>query len=164
MKLYRSAFAKISQYSAVALGCFDGVHIGHSEIISRTVKKAREQSITSVVWSFQAPPKSFFNKETEAQDTLLTPLAEKRALISTLGADVLISVKFDEKIAKLSPREFFTTILIDRLNAKYIFCGFNYRFGYKGSGDVTLLRELCHEFGITLCIVDNCLTATDYCI
>ena len=155
MKLYRSAFTKIEQSSAVALGCFDGVHIGHSEIIKCTVKKAHEHSLTSVVWSFEAPPTSFFDKTPNSQSALLTPLSEKRALIKDLGADVLISVKFDEKIASLSPRKFFTDILIDRLNAKYIFCGFNYRFGHKGGGDVALLRELCEEFGITLYVIDE---------
>ena len=155
MKLYRSAFTKTEHASAVALGCFDGVHIGHSEIIKSAVKKAHEHSLTSVVWSFEAPPKSFFTKDPDSQSALLTPLSEKRELIKNLGADVLISVKFDEKIARLSPREFFTAILIKRLNAKYIFCGFNYRFGHKGSGDVTLLQKLCEEFSVTLCVVDE---------
>ena len=155
MKLYRSAFTKIEHASAVALGCFDGVHIGHSEIIKNAVKKAHEHSLTSVVWSFEAPPKSFFAKDPDSQNALLTPLSEKRALIKELGADTLISVKFNEKIARLSPREFFTAILIKRLNAKYIFCGFNYRFGHKGGGDIALLRELCEEFGVTLCVADE---------
>ena len=155
MKFYTSARAKINSESAVALGCFDGVHIGHSKIISSTVKKAQELSLTSLVWSFQAPPKSFFGDGVNSSTGVLTPKSEKRALIRKLGVDVLVCVPFNEKIAKLSPREFFVDILVNRLNARHIFCGFNYRFGYKGSGDATLLRELCDEFGVSLTVVDE---------
>lgn len=154
MKVYTSALAKIKNNSVVALGCFDGVHIGHSEIISKAVKTAKNDSLTSVVWSFETPPKSFFAKSSSSAE-LLTNLAEKKKLIRALGADVLVSVKFNEKIAKLSPREFFEDILIKHLNAKKIFCGFNYRFGSQGSGDVALLASLCEEFGVTLSVVDE---------
>lgn len=154
MKLYRSALTRTNKGSAVALGCFDGVHIGHSEIISQAVKTAREFSLCSVVWSFQAPPRNFLSGDS-GQNAILTPLSEKKALIRSLGVDILVSIEFNEKIAKLSPREFFTDILIDRLNAKQIFCGFNYRFGRKGSGDIKMLEELCQEFGIVLTVIDE---------
>lgn len=158
MKFYTSARAKINGGSAVALGCFDGVHIGHTKIISKTVEVAKENSLTSVVWSFQAPPKSILLnnfKETEYSQGLLTPLGEKKKLVRAIGADALICVPFNEKISKLSPREFFENIIINRLNAQRIFCGFNYRFGYKGSGDVELLRLMCEEFGIELTVFDE---------
>ena len=155
MKFFTSARAKINGDSAVALGCFDGVHIGHSKIISETVKVARELSLTSAVWSFQAPPKSVLNEELSSASSVLTPKNEKRALIRKLDVDVLICVPFDLKIAKLSPREFFVDILLKRLNAKHIFCGFNYRFGYRGSGDVSLLRSLCNEFSVSLTVFDE---------
>ena len=153
MIFYSSALAKINTHSAVALGCFDGVHIGHSKIVSSTVAAAKEKSLTSVVWSFQTPPKNILS----GTDTtgLLTPSNEKKRLMRGLGVDVMISVPFNKKIARLTPRDFFENILIKRLGAKHIFCGFNYRFGYMGSGDVTLLRSLCEEFGIALTVVDE---------
>ena len=154
MKLYRSAHTKINNDCAIALGCFDGVHIGHSQIITEAVKSAKSASLTSVVWSFGAPPKSFFAKDGDSIK-LLTDLSEKKKLIKSLGADLLISVDFNEKIARLSPREFFEDILIKRLNAKQIFCGFNYRFGHKGIGDTALLCELCEEYGVKLTVIDE---------
>lgn len=154
MKFYTSARTKINTESSVALGCFDGVHIGHSKIISTAVSTAKERSLTSVVWSFQAPPKGILSEKTDSI-TVLTPPTEKKRLIRNLGVDVLFCVPFNEKIAKLSPRDFFENILIKNLNAKHIFCGFNYRFGYKGEGDTKLLGALCEEFGISLTVIDE---------
>ena len=156
MNFYTSALAKLNTEtnsgSVVALGCFDGVHIGHSKIISNAVNLAKEHSLVSVVWSFQAPPKSVLS-EPNAPSLVLTPPSEKKALIRALGVDTLFCVPFNEKIAKLSPRDFFENIIIDRLNAKHVFCGFNYRFGYMGSGDAALLQALCDEFGISLTVI-----------
>lgn len=150
-----SALAKTNNQSAVALGCFDGVHLGHSEIISKTVEQAKKDSLLSVVWSFQTPPKSYFATQNEYSQGLLTTLNEKKKLIRSLGVDMLICIPFNEKIAKLSPRDFFENILLSRLNAKHILCGFNYRFGYKGSGDVKLLASLCKKFNIKLTVLNE---------
>lgn len=151
MKFSTSVRARTNRDSVVMLGCFDGVHIGHSEIISRAVKAARDSSLLSVAWSFQAPPKSFFSQSCE----LLTTLPEKKALIRSLGVDFLVCPPFDERIANLTPREFFEDVIVGRLQAKHIFCGFNYRFGRKGVGDIALLRSLCDEHKIILTVVDE---------
>lgn len=151
MNCYTSIFASVNRQSAVALGSFDGVHIGHSKIISKTVDVAKENSLASVVWSFQAPPKSIMTNELKS----LTSFSEKKKLVRSFGVDVFICVPFNEKISKLSPRDFFVDILVNQLNAKHIFCGFNYRFGYKGSGDVELLRLMCDEFDIELTVFDE---------
>ncbi len=156
MKFYTSALSRVNSDSVVALGCFDGVHIGHSEIISSAKEAADEKSLTCVVWSFQSPPKSILQGQTSS--SVLTPISEKKALIRALGVDVFISVRFDEKISKMSACDFFEEILIKRLKAKQIFCGFNYRFGYKGSGDTALLQSLCEERGIALTVVDEIKT------
>ena len=153
MKFSSSALARVKSDSVVALGCFDGVHIGHSQIILSAVELAREASLTSVAWSFQAPPKSILSGQVAV--SLLTTVNEKKSLMRALGVDVFICSPFNKKIASLSPREFFEDILIDRLHAKHIFCGFNYRFGNKGSGDTVLLQSLCDEFGIELTIVEE---------
>lgn len=153
MKFSSSAFARVNSDSVVALGCFDGVHIGHSQIISSAVELAREASLTSVAWSFQAPPKSILSGQGAV--SLLTTASEKKSLMRALGVDMFICSPFNKKIASLSPREFIENILIDRLHAKHIFCGFNYRFGNKGSGDILLLQSLCDEFGVELTIVDE---------
>ena len=153
MRFYTSALARVNSDSVVALGCFDGVHIGHSQIISSMVSAAREKSLSAVVWSFQSPPKSILLGQMTS--TVLTPIAEKKRIMRELGVDAFISAPFNEKISTLTPREFFEDILVRRLRARHIFCGFNYRFGYKGSGDSALLQALCDEHGIALTVVDE---------
>lgn len=156
MRFYSSAFAKIDKVnsgSAVALGCFDGVHIGHSQIIGCAVNFARERALSSVVWSFQEPPKNILSGQSEP--SLLTTLDEKKSLMRALGVDAFISAPFNEEISRLTPREFFEDILISRLNAKHIFCGFNYRFGHMGSGNTELLSRFCKERGIALTVIDE---------
>lgn len=155
MKLYKSASSRLrdeKSQSSVALGCFDGVHIGHAKIISEAVSEAKKKGLCSVVWSFEAPPKSLLKKEFTP---LITPLCEKKRLIRALGADYLVSVPFTEKIASLSPRDFFEKILIEKLNAAHIVCGYNYRFGKGGSGDVKLLASLCEEYGLSITTVNE---------
>lgn len=152
MRFYTSTRPKIKNESSVALGCFDGVHVGHSEIISSAVNAAKKNGLTSIVWSFQTPPKSILSENFKSS-YLLTSLTEKKKLMRELQVDILICVPFTEKIAKLSPRDFFKNIIVNRLNAKQIFCGFNYRFGYMGEGDVKLLQSLCDEFGISLTVL-----------
>ena len=151
MRVYHSAYTKSACDSAVALGCFDGVHIGHTKIIKSMVEEAKKSALCPIVWSFQAPPKSYFSNE----PAIITPLSQKRKLIRELGAEMLISTNFNEKIASLSPNDFFEDILIGCLNAKHVFCGFNYRFGKGGSGDVNLLAKLCEKHGIKLTVFDE---------
>jgi riboflavin kinase/FMN adenylyltransferase len=71
----------------------------------------------------------------------------------SLGVDLLISTDFDSRIATLSAKDFFKDILADRLKARHIVCGFNYRFGKGGKGDVDMLGSLCREYGIELSVV-----------
>lgn len=151
MKVFHSAYTRSEYDSAVALGCFDGVHIGHTEIIRSMVKEAKQSNLCPIVWSFQAPPKSFFSNE----PAIITPLPQKRKIIRELGAEILISTSFNKKIASLTPKEFFENILIGCLRAKHLFCGFNYRFGKGGAGDVTLLTDLCNAYGIKLTVFDE---------
>ena len=155
MKVYHSAYTISKVDSAVALGCFDGVHIGHAQIIKSTVEEAKKSNLCSIVWSFQSPPKNLFFENDSQKHALIIPFSEKRKLIKALGADILISTKFNEKIASLTPEEFFENILVKCLRAKHVFCGFNYRFGKGGKGDVKLLYELCKKNGIKLSVADE---------
>lgn len=163
MKSYASAdeYSKENKPSAVALGCFDGVHLGHAEIIRRAVMAGKEKKLFSLVWSFNTPPRSFLAtkgsnsvKNAEAP-SLLTPYGEKKRLIKALYADGFIGVDFNESIASMTPREFFDEILIKKLCARHILCGFNYKFGKGGKGDVALLRELCKQADIELTVIDE---------
>ncbi|MBE6592952.1 MAG: bifunctional riboflavin kinase/FAD synthetase [Ruminococcaceae bacterium] len=134
----------------VALGCFDGVHKGHSRLISEAVAIARQKEISSAVFSFTEPPKSYFSPE---PTPLLTPFYEKKRLMRTLSPDLFVCVPFNKNIAMLSAEDFFCDILLKKLNAAHIVCGFDYHFGRGGKGDAALLDELCKKHGISLSVI-----------
>ena len=99
--------------SVVALGCFDGVHLGHASVIRRAVELAKELDAPCIVFTFDEPPKNLFLTE---PTPLITSADKKAELISSLGVDTLVTVPFTKEIAELSPEEFAERILIINLN------------------------------------------------
>ena len=128
--------------AVIALGCFDGVHKAHAAVIGEAVRIAKELSLPALVWSFSEPPKRFYSP---ASVSILSCKEEKDRLISELGADILLSVKFDENISSTDPEEFFYEYMLRRLCAAHIVCGYNFHFGKGGKGNTALLERLCKE-------------------
>jgi riboflavin kinase/FMN adenylyltransferase len=133
--------------TAVALGNFDGIHLGHRQVID-PVLIAREQAVlrlyTTVV-SFSPHPREFFSGQPLA---LLSPLEERISLLEQMGVDQLVVLPFDEELARLSPAQFVQQILVDKMQAKHISVGKDFRFGHKRSGTAELLRDLAADYGI----------------
>ncbi len=152
MKTYRSINYKSPSKTVCALGCFDGVHVGHASIIKEAHKIAARNTALCAVWSFSEPPKNFFLAENE-KISVLTTEEEKRREMRRLGVDIFVSVTFDQRTASLSAEDFFHSVLIGSMNAMHVVCGFNYRFGKGGEGNCDLLARLCEENGIGLSII-----------
>ncbi len=131
--------------SFVALGTFDGLHMGHKAVI--TAEKSQYER--KIALMFIQHPQS---KNGEAPCRLITPQQEREILFSWGVEPVYLD--FTE-ISEMSPTEFVDTILVDKLNAKSIACGFNYRFGKGAEGDVNTLMTLCAEREIKLTVVDK---------
>ena len=132
--------------SFVALGTFDGLHIGHKAVI--TAEKSQYER--KIALMFKQHPRSETNGE--APFTLITPQFEREILFAW-GVEP-VYVDFCD-ICDMSPAEFVDKILVDKFNAKSIACGFNYRFGKGASGDVQTLMALCLEREIKLTVVDK---------
>ena len=132
-----------AQGSTVALGYFDGVHIGHREVISAAVRAGKAEGLIPSVFTFcgELPVKE--------GATLLQTRAQRRRALEALGVEFTVCPDF-EKIRDMEPAHFFQEILRDRLRARVLVCGFNYRFGAGGAGDIALLRTLCEGAGIRL--------------
>ena len=130
----------------VALGTFDGLHMGHKAVI--TAEKTEYEKKLALM--FTTHPQEYLKGEHPGR--LITPRAEKEILYS--WGVVPEYIAFDE-IATLSPEEFVDDILIKRYNATSLACGFNYRFGKNAQGDVNTLRRLCAEREIKLTVVDE---------
>lgn len=138
--------------NAIALGNFDGVHIGHQELINLVKIKAKEFNLKASMLVFENHTKSMVYGN---GPKLINNSDQKNKILSDLGIEVLYTMRFDEMIMTLAPEKFVKKILIDQLKCKVIVVGPDYRFGYKASGDVKLLKRLCVENNIDLVIADS---------
>lgn len=136
---------------AVALGTFDGVHLGHQKIISRAVELAQSMNGTSVVFTFLNHPLSVVAPE---RCPLQIDRPDFKAkLIENLGVDILLTIPFTEQFAKLSPEDFLS-LLKKTLNPHYVVVGPNYSFGYKSSGTPEFLAEKGKQQGFVVEVMD----------
>lgn len=119
-----------------ALGYFDGIHKAHQKIIGCSVDAA-EKGYKSAVITLDKSPKEYFGKTSEES---LTPINKKNELLMNLGVDEVYYLEFNEKLQNLSAEEFINNIL-KKLNVEMVFCGFDYRFGFKGLGTPDLIKE-----------------------
>ncbi len=136
----------------IALGNFDGIHLGHQEIIKKCVSKAKENNFKSGVFTFLNHPKNYKSDATDVKNILSQK--DKIDLISELGVDYLFNIRFDKDILNMRALDFINNILVDKLNVKSVFCGFNYRFGYKAEGDIPLLKSQGLKKGFEIDVTD----------
>lgn len=129
--------------SAVTLGKFDGIHLGHQQLLDLIISY-KKQGLTAVMFSFLIHPGNLFSdKEFE----LIYTEEEKLAKLSHAGIDVLVSYPFTEETRSLEPEEFIKEILVKKLDAKVIVVGSDFRFGYQKKGDVALLKKFEERYG-----------------
>lgn len=126
---------------AVTLGKFDGFHIEHCKLVDRTVELAKEDGLKSVVITFLDMPSSL----AKTTKYLMTK-EEKRIFLKDKGVDILIECHFTDEIMHISPEDFIRKVLVDALKVKYVCVGENFTFGYKGAGDVEMLKEFSKRF------------------
>lgn len=138
-------FTENRYQTAIALGNFDGIHYGHQVLIKNMVKKAKMNGLKGSVLLFQNHTKECINGTCPS---LMSTIQQKYDLLNKLGVDMVYNIEFNETIMKLSPEEFVIDMLINKLNVKSIFIGYDYRFGYKAKGNSNLLRAICNSYGI----------------
>ena len=143
--------------SAVTIGKFDGIHLGHQKLIRALSNAATEHSIQSVVVTFDRHPDALL-KPGHAKLPIIGP-KQKHDLIAKHDVDVLVTLPFDEALASLSPQQFVQSILVDGLKAKIVLVGEDFRFGNRGSGDVRLLHDLGQQLGFEVRIIQSELLA-----
>lgn len=135
----------------IALGSFDGLHIGHLTLINKAKELANEFNGKSMVFSFKNHPLSFIKPEFAPK--LLMNNEEKITLLKELGIDICCLVNFNEEFMKIEPEDFIR-LLCEKYKAKGIIVGFNYRFGYKNKGDLNLLKKLETIYGYKVYVLD----------
>lgn len=135
----------------VALGSFDGLHKGHQKLIKRCVKLAREKGCRAAVFSFSNHPLDVIKGDGTVQKVLTEE--RKAQILEQLGAEILVAPGFTRDIMKMSPEEFVSGLILENMEMIHAVCGFNYSFGYMGSGHPAELRKLGRKygFGVSVC-------------
>ena len=135
--------------TAVALGYFDGIHVGHRAVLQKALDSAKEKNLIPVVMLFDIHPRKLVSG---VVPPMLMSEQQKREALIKMGFRV---VDFDfRKGMNLSHEEFSEKILIDELNAKFVSCGYDYRYGKGGKGNSATLRETLSEKGIEVCALE----------
>jgi len=137
--------------TAIALGNFDGIHIGHQELIKTMISKSKELGIKSSLLLFKSHTKSIINN---SKPKMITNNQQKFKIAKDLGVDIIYILNFDDKIMKLSGEDFIKDIIINKMNGKLLVVGFDYRFGYKASGDSKYLMKLGKDYNIGVIVLD----------
>ena len=142
---------KSARGGVYALGNFDGVHLGHKEIISKVIDISISKNIPSGVLIFDPHPRNYFNPK--LGDFILSDIKTRSHLLEKTKLDFLGILKFDDFMSNLSPREFIEKIIKNRVGVSHLIVGYNFRFGKNREGDVEILSKICSEFNIDLTII-----------
>lgn len=136
--------------SVAAVGNFDGVHLGHQELVRGAVAEARRRGVPALGISFEPHPSRIL--QPERAPALITPAEEKIRLLSQLGLDALLLLAFTRDLSRWTAREFVERVLVGGLGVVAVHEGENFRFGHRGQGDITLLQGLGEELGFSVSI------------
>jgi riboflavin kinase / FMN adenylyltransferase len=131
--------------AVAAIGNFDGVHLGHQEILGGAVVEARATGARAVAITFDPHPEQFLRPAKAPK--LLTPLAERVRLLSTTGVDAILVLKFDAALAELTAEDFVRRILVSALGVRSVHEGQNFRFGHGAAAGVHELAAFGAELG-----------------
>ena len=135
---------------AVALGAFDGLHRGHRVLIDRLLSVAKEQDLSSMVFTFEPHPDRILHPDKPLP--LLMTRAEKEEVLDHWGVDALHYQDFNEEFHTMDP-ERFIDYLVSKLETKVVIAGYDYRYGYKGEGNADTMVESCRKRGIEAVII-----------
>lgn len=141
----------LSHKSAVAIGKFDGIHLGHQKLLHK-ITEQKKDGTQAVVFTFSPAPEAFFSGK--AMKELMT-VEEKRTAFEQMGIDVLIEFPLNKVTAATEPVYFVTEYLVGKLKAAVIAAGTDLSFGSKGAGNAQLLQRLAEDYGYRVEIIDK---------
>ncbi len=130
---------------ALAIGNFDGVHIGHQALLSGMLGFVSQKGLSAAVLTFHPHPTTVVAPD--RTPPMICTLEERLRLLAAAGAARILVLPFTAEVARVSPREFVWKILMDVLDTRAVFVGENFRFGHKQAGTPATLRSLAEEFG-----------------
>lgn len=153
MQVYRlEDFHPSSSFYNVALGFFDGIHIGHQALLKNCTRLKSENGFPSLAFTFRNHPRGVLNPKYSTN--LLTTFDEKCALIEKMGIDIIVWTEFDKNFSEKTPDAFLKKILVKKLKAASICAGYNYRFGMGGEGQAETLKKFAKVNNLKVEITD----------
>ena len=142
---------KLSKSTIATIGTFDGIHIGHQKILNSLVRFAKENSLKSVVITFDPHPRKIINKINSIE--LINTIEEKKEKLNTLGIDYLIIQKFDQKFSETEANKF-VEILKNNINIEKLIVGYDHRFGKNRNADINDLKKYGKELNFEVIEID----------
>lgn len=133
-----------SENTAITIGTFDGVHIGHKQILERLINNAKKAKLKSTVLTFFPHPRMVLQKDAEIK--LLNTLSEKQKILEKMGLDYLIVHPFTKEFSRLSSMEFVRDVLVNKLNVKSVVIGYDHRFGRNRNASIQDLVSFGNTF------------------
>ncbi|MHB8070956.1 MAG: riboflavin biosynthesis protein RibF [Candidatus Cryosericum sp.] len=157
--VYLSSLEFPKEASAVAVGAFDGFHAGHQRIVRELTTRGHKASLATVIYTFRRNPKL----TTRGIQGLLSTNSERVDYASRVGVDAIVLEDFSTRFQGMSPEEFITGILIQRLNAKIVVVGQDFHFGKGRSGNIDTMERTLQEAGCRLAVVSSVLIDGEKC-
>lgn len=151
-KEWAEKFGEERAPTAVTIGNFDGVHLGHQKILRSVIERARAGGCMSSVLTFDPHPVRVLRGDNGPY--LLSTLDQRLREFEAIGIDITLVLQFDEALARHSPEEFSRKFLCATLRARCVMVGENFRFGHKQAGDVKHLAEYGREMGFEVALVE----------
>ena len=137
----------------LAIGNFDGVHLGHQEIINQCINLARDNNFIPAVLTFDPHPNQIVNSK--IQKKLIFEVDQKIELLKNFDIDYLFILQFNNEVMNMSPNDFIKKVLIKKFNARGVVTGYNFHFGKDKSGNVNLLTEASSKYNFLYNVVDK---------
>lgn len=144
----------IKENTAIAIGKFDGLHIGHKKVIEELIHYSKLNNLKSVVYTFEKNPKLVLNQDNFVP---LMTNEEKTREFEKFDIDYLIYEKFDEEFSKMEPEKFVKDVLVDKLSTKVVIMGENSTFGNNRNGNFKTMKELGDKYGFRVVNVNMIL-------
>ena len=146
MKIYNNLNIKNHHInSVIAIGNFDGIHLGHQKVILQAKQKAKKNKLPFGLITFEPVPVMFFNSK--IKNHRINSLAQKKIQLEKFKIDFLIIIKFNKLFSLLNAEQFIKRIIYNRIKPKYIFVSKNFRFGRKRQGNINTLKKFENIFG-----------------
>ena len=159
MRIYNNLIInKKHQNSVVAIGNFDGIHLGHQKVLNRARQKAKVNRLPFGVITFEPMPAMFFNKK--IKNHRINSLLQKKTQLKKLKLDFLIIINFNKKFSKLSAEQFIKKIIFNKARCKFLYVSNNFKFGFKRKGNTQTLKKYANSFNYKTMITNPLKKAT----